>query len=100
MASWERQTTSGEPLVMAGGRVTVTPQAQRLVLRWRSVGFVWNRPVAMLVERNGRLERYPIRDVTRLAQLGLAGATLLAVVAILIGSWSRKGAAQPWKRPI
>jgi len=97
MASWELQTTIGKPLAVAGGRMTVTPQARRLVLRWRSTSFVWNRPVAVLVERGGQVQRYPIRDVTRLVQLGLGGATLLIVAAGLIASWRKKGAAQPWR---
>jgi hypothetical protein len=63
------QTRSSEPLIF--GDLTLIPQAQALVIRWPNGGWVWNRPVAVLAERNGQVERIPIRNVTRLVQLGL-----------------------------
>jgi hypothetical protein len=63
------QTVSGHPVSARG--VTVTPQSQAIVVRWPHGGWVWNRPVAVLVERDGETERIPIVDVTRMAQLGL-----------------------------
>jgi hypothetical protein len=80
----------GEPVQRNG--LTVTPLAQSLRVRlpfgpagW---GFVWNRPAAVLVEQNGRVERLPIVDVTRLAQIGLLAA--LFVVARLTRRRRRK----------
>ena len=45
-------------------------------------GWVWTRPVAVLVTQDGQTERIPIHNVTRIAILALAGlgagATMLA----------------------
>lgn len=60
------QTTSGDPQTI--GDATITPQSQALIVRFPFGGFVWNRPVAVLVDRNGQTERIPIVDVTRIAQ--------------------------------
>ena len=67
------QVVSGKPTV-AGG-TTVTPQAQVLALRWPGGGWVWNRPYAVLVEREGQVERLPIVDVTRVARWAMLGLT-------------------------
>jgi hypothetical protein len=73
IAQW--QTVSGSPVT--AGDVTVTPQSQSLTVRWPYGGWVWNRPVAILVERGGQTERVPIVDVTRAVQLGLLCCTLV-----------------------
>ena len=77
-------TVSGEPVAVDG--MTVTPESQALTFRWpgRSGGYVWNRPVAVLVERGESVERVPIVDLTRLAQLGIfiLGVALAMVVLI------------------
>jgi hypothetical protein len=70
----EWQTASGNPVTV--GDVTLTPQSQALTVRWPSGGLVWNRPVAVLVEREGGTERIPIVDVTRVVQLGLLSFSL------------------------
>ena len=49
--------------------VTLTPQSQAISVRWPNGGGVWNRPLAVSVERDGETERIPIVDVTRVAQL-------------------------------
>ncbi len=73
MIQWE--LVSGAPV--KAQNLTVTPQARVLALRWGPAGFVWSRPVAVLVEQEGRVERRRIPDVTRIAQLGLVGLGLL-----------------------
>lgn len=70
-----RQTMSGETVTV--GEVAATPQSQALTMRWPRGGWVWNRPVAVLVERGEEKERIPIVDVTRMAQLGLYGLSLV-----------------------
>jgi hypothetical protein len=65
------QTVSGEAVRV--GDVALTSQSQALTVRWPRGGFVWNRPVAVLVERDGQMERVPVVDVTRIAQLTLLG---------------------------
>jgi len=69
---------SGPPVV--AGDTRVTPQSQVFSIKgirgWNG-GYVWNRPVAVLVEREGEISRYPIVDVTRYAQIGLIAAGIL-----------------------
>jgi len=80
MFQW--QTVSGDRLAV--GNLSITPQSQALVLRLPFGGLVWNRPVAILVQRGEQTERIPIVDVTRVAQLGLLGLSLVfAILAIL-----------------
>ena len=83
------QTISGKPVTV--GDVSVTPQSQALILRW-PFGFVWNRPVAVLVEQNEphRVERIPVVDVTRIVQLGLLGFSLLFSIAMMAKFARRK----------
>ena len=84
------QTISGSPVT--AGDVTVTPQSQALIVRWPFGGFVWNRPVAILVERDGSriVERMRVIDVTRLVQLGLLGFSLILSIAVFGRSVRRK----------
>lgn len=63
------ENTSAEPIVV--GDTRITPQAQAFSLRFPFGGFVWNRPTAVLVERDGVTQRIPIVDVTRAAQIVL-----------------------------
>ena len=78
----KRETMSGESVTV--GDVTVTPQSQAFTVRGSHGGWVWNRPVGVLVQRSeGEEERIPIVDVTRMAQLGLFG---LSLVFALLGS--------------
>jgi hypothetical protein len=84
------RTVSGSPVTVGG--VTVIPQSQALTLRWPFGGFVWNRPVAILVERGGlrSVERVPVVDVTRIAQLGLLSFSLVFSIAVLTRAARRK----------
>ena len=76
------QTQMGEKVTV--GSVSVTPQTRAFVLRWRNGGWVWNRPVAVLVERGGEEVRLPIVDVTRLAQVGLVALTIVFSIAAFV----------------
>mgnify|MGYP005843729069 CR=1 FL=1 len=78
------QIFDGDPITV--GNVTVTPQSQALIVRWPFGRFVWNRPVAVLVERNGRRERIPIVDTTRLVQWGFLGLSLACMAMAFISS--------------
>ena len=75
MFSWK--LVSGAP-VSAGG-LTITPQVRVLQVRFpwggRWGAFVWNRPVAVLVERNGKQERWVLlgRDVLNALRVLLDG---------------------------
>lgn len=71
------------------GNVSLRLQAQALQLHWPGGGFVWNRPVAVLVE--GETEtRLPIVDVTRLVQLGLVALVLGMGLLLLLGRTRRR----------
>src|SRR5215469_6525212 len=77
LVQWHK--ASGQSVVVHG--LTLTPQSQVVIVRFPWGAYVWHRPTAVLVERNGRVEQLPIVDLTRIIQLGLVG---LAVVIITI----------------
>ncbi len=77
---------------MPVGDTTLTPQSQVLTIRWPNGGWVWNRPVAVLVEQDGEVERLPIVDVTRYAQIGLiAFGLIFALATLLARAGGRRG---------
>lgn len=78
MISWETRT--GTPLT--AGDVTITPEARALVVQTPVGGIVWNRPTAILVERNGCVDRIRIADVTRIAQAALIGLSVFVALSI------------------
>jgi hypothetical protein len=78
---------SARPVTVDG--ITVTPQSRALVVRLPQGGFVWNRPTAVLVERDGRVRRIPIVDVTRILQLCLLALAVLTAGASLLRSRRR-----------
>ncbi len=82
------ETQTGEPLI--SGDVTVTPQSQALIVRWPRGGFVWNRPIGVIVDRAGQIQRFPIVDVTRYATWTFAGLTLLFSVIITLVAARRR----------
>jgi hypothetical protein len=86
MLRW--RTISGDKVTV--GDVTITPQSRALAIRWPRSGLVWNRPVGVLVERGEQTERIPIVDVTRMAQLGLLGLSLVFSMVILVLSIRRR----------
>ena len=75
---WQWEIQDGQPVTV--GERTVTPQAQVLSVRLPFGGFVWNRPAAVLVEENGRVQRLPIPDVTRMIVL----ATIVVSTAVAV----------------
>ncbi|MCC6166347.1 MAG: hypothetical protein IT329_03885 [Caldilineaceae bacterium] len=78
--AWQLRT--GKPL--EAGDITLTPVAQRLLLRWPGGGFVWQYPVALFVEQEGEETRIPIPDPTRMAWYALIAATLLTVLILAL----------------
>lgn len=84
------QTISGERVSV--GDIKLMPQSQALTFRWPNGGVVWNRPVAVLVERDGQTERVPIVDVTRVAQLTLLGLSLILTLVTIILSIRKRRA--------
>jgi hypothetical protein len=82
------ETQLGEPLTV--GATTITPQSQALIVRLPFLGFVWNHPIGVIVERGGQTHRRPIVDVTRYAMGALAGSTLLFSVIITLVAARRR----------
>jgi hypothetical protein len=85
------QTVAGSPTTI--GETTVTPESSAVVVRFPGrwpTAFVWNRPVAVVVQRGDTSERIPIVDVTRMAQLGLLLGTLAAGLIVTIFCIRRK----------
>ena len=84
------QVVAGAPVTI--GEMTITPQAHVLALRWPGGGWVWNRPHAILVEREGHVQRVPIVDVTRIARWAMFGliAALWLLAALPRGKRSRR----------
>lgn len=82
------QTVAGEPVEAAG--IRVTPEARAVVLRLPFGGWVWNRPVAVVVEREGETRRVPIPDPVQGARLvtllSLALLALLGALAVRDGA--------------
>ncbi|MBX3060901.1 MAG: hypothetical protein KF770_30940 [Anaerolineae bacterium] len=84
--SWE--TKRGEPVQV--GDWVVTPQSQVLAVQLPFGGFVWHRPVNVMVEgynesesASGRdLQIIPIPDVTRQALWAILGLSILVNLAL------------------
>lgn len=79
--TWQKQTGTAYQI----DDTTIIPQSQLLQIKLPFGGFVWHRPTGILVERNGRLDTIPIRDVTRIALWTLFGLTILINLFIFIG---------------
>jgi hypothetical protein len=80
------RTKSGQPVTVDD--ITVTPQSWTLIIRWPHGGWVWNRPVAIQAARRDHLgegvQRIPIMDITRLAQVGLLGFSLIFLIVTFL----------------
>jgi hypothetical protein len=81
------QIRSGAPIAV--GDVTITPQSRALAVRWPGGGWVWNRPVGVLVERGGETNSIPILDLTRVAQWGMLGLALAFAAFAFLRSRAR-----------
>jgi hypothetical protein len=76
------QLKSHHGKVIEWGNVMLTPQSQSLVIGRGPGMFIWNRPLAVILEQDGKLERIPIFDITRIAQLGIF---LVGITVSIIG---------------
>lgn len=82
------ETRSGNPLL--AGDTEIIPQSQALTIRWRNGGYVWNRPVAVVVRHGDQEERLPIIDVTLMARLALLALGAVSFLTFLILSIRNK----------
>ena len=76
----EWRDAPGSPVTV--GNSTITPVARSFVARWPGGGSVWSGPAAVIVERDGRTERIPIRNLNG----WILRAMRVGAVA-LIGAW-------------
>ena len=86
LVQWHK--ASGQPVVVHD--LTLTPQSQVLIVRFPWGAWVWHRPTAVQVERNGRVERLPIVDLTRLIQLGLVSLGVVMITTIGFVQFARR----------
>lgn len=73
-----RRRTNGK--IGQVGSVLLTPQSEAVELITPWGGFVWNRPVSIVVAEGNQEHLKPIIDVTLWLSLVLAGITVLSTV--------------------
>jgi len=79
------ETRAGEPVQVGDARIAPLAQSVRLGWPGMKVGLIWSRPVAVCVQSGDGEERLmPVRDVTRLAQLVLAGCVVFSLIVSLV----------------
>ena len=88
MSRLQLQTASHRSVI--AGNITVTLESQSLVVHLPFGWFVWNRPVAVVVTREGVVERLSIIDVTRRIQIVGLALTLLAAAVSLVRPFRRR----------
>jgi len=81
--SWE--PVIGKPQVI-GDRV-IRLQSQAISLNTPFGGFLWNRPTAVLVEKDGITDEVPIVDATRYAliSIGVMGVVGMLLAKLIAG---------------
>ena len=72
------------------GNVVVTPISGALRLNLPFLNFVWNRPVAVMVEEGDSSKKLPIIDVTMLSQIFLFGIGLTAAMLTILVTRTNK----------
>ncbi|HLZ60114.1 MAG TPA: hypothetical protein VKR06_24455 [Ktedonosporobacter sp.] len=82
------QKISGQSIVV--NDFTLTPQSWALIVRFPRGAFVWHRPSAVLVERNGQMQHLPIVDLTRAIQLGLLGLGGIIITIVAFVRFARR----------
>jgi hypothetical protein len=76
LIQWQKVT--GQSLIV--NDLTLTPQSRVLIVRFPWSTFLWQRPTALLLERNRQVKLLPIVDLTRTLQLGLCGLGLVIII--------------------
>lgn len=80
------QPVVGEPQVV--GDQMIRLQAQAILLNTPFGGFLWNRPTAVLVEKDGVTDEVPIVDATRYAliSIGVMGVVGMMLAKLIAGA--------------
>jgi hypothetical protein len=78
------------------GDLKITPVARSMRLQLgQNLGFIWNRPSAVVVEAEGSRQVIPVIDLTRLVQWSIWGLALAMLLVIWLKS--RSGEIQTGK---
>ena len=76
------ETRSSSPYTFGDRMLTVHSQVLQILTPFG--GLIWNFPIAVTLrsaaDETGSEERFPIIDVTRLAQIGLFGLALVSLI--------------------
>lgn len=79
------QTKVSQPVAVGNRQLILRTRVLQIRFPGSTGGLVWNRPLsASIVGPDGRGRRLPVRDVTRLVELllaGIIGALIFAIVA-------------------
>jgi len=79
------KTRASDPITVAGNKIVLVSRALVIQLPGLHGGLVWNLPVAAGVTTSDGQERIlPVRDITRLVQLGIVAIGLVAGSLILM----------------
>ncbi|MGC9347090.1 MAG: hypothetical protein ACP5JG_03035 [Anaerolineae bacterium] len=71
------RNVASQPVLV--GDTEVVPQSRVWEIRWPFGGWVWHRPVGLIVRRGSEVKRVPIPDVMRQVMVGMAALTLIAL---------------------
>lgn len=76
-------TESGSPIAVGNYKIVPISRAFGVTLPGVVGGFVWNRPLAVRIERDGESDQMiPINDLTRIAQVRLIVGSVIATAVI------------------
>ncbi|MCJ7624043.1 MAG: hypothetical protein MUO76_11115 [Anaerolineaceae bacterium] len=72
------------------GNLIITPQSRAIGFRWRSGGFIWNRPSSITVSEKGIQRFTRVNDLTRLIQFSLFGISAIIILSSLFLSQKQR----------
>lgn len=78
---FESKVIAGDPIRIDGDQIVTLARSIRAHPFGLRGGFVWNRPIAIIIMGEDGTERVlPIRDVTRKSQILILGAGILGLL--------------------
>ena len=82
------ETREGEPITVRD--MTIVPRSQIYALRWRTIGWVLNRPAGVRIERGGQAKDIPINNITRISRgiIYVFGVVFLVLLWVQLGQRS------------
>lgn len=84
MSVFQVDTQAGRPVYTGDKKIIPLSQAVKINPPGTSAVLVWNRPVAVIVQKEGGIEHtLPVRDATKLAQVSIFGLALFSTLLIL-----------------